>query len=167
VEPDPAELVFVEPGGADLAAVLAGTPAQVLTSDAWIAEVDRNTRQANEIGLWVLLGPAALYAGIAIVNAVLMGATQRRRALRTVALLGATRGQRRRTALWEAGLVGTAALLVGGAVTAYTGWLVRTSITRSVPDAPLTMPWLPLGAVVAVCLLLTLTAAAAGSRAER
>ena len=55
---------------------------------------------------------------IAIVNSVLVGASQRRAQLRTVALLGATREQLRRMALWEAGLVGAAALLVGGAVTA-------------------------------------------------
>jgi putative ABC transport system permease protein len=126
--------------------------------------VDRKTRAANEVGLWVLLGPAGLYAGIAIVNAVLMGGTQRRRQLRTVALLGATRGQRRRTAMWEAGLVGVAALIVGGAVTAYVGWLVRSAIVRQVPDAALTVPWLPLTAVLTVCLGLTLVAAAVGAR---
>ena len=50
----------------------------------------RGPGPANKLGLWVLLGPAGLYAGIAIVNAVLIGASQRRRQLRTIALLGAT-----------------------------------------------------------------------------
>ena len=79
--------------------------------------MDQQTRAGNNLGLWVLLGPAGLYAAIAIVNSVLVGASQRRAQLRTVALLGATREQLRRMALWEAGLVGAAALLVGGAVT--------------------------------------------------
>ena len=91
----------------------------MLTADAWIDEVDQQTRAGNNLGLWVLLGPAGLYAAIAIVNSVLVGASQRRSQLRTIALLGATRDQLRRMALWEAGLVGAAALLVGGAVT---GW---------------------------------------------
>jgi putative ABC transport system permease protein len=162
------DVVFVVPrAGTDVAALLAGTPARVRTADEWLAEVDRDTRAANEIGLWVLLGPAGLYAGIAIVNAVLMGSTQRRRQLRTVALLGATQAQRRRTALWEAGLVGVAALIAGAAVTAYVGWLVRSAIVRQVPGAGLTVPWLPLAAVLVVCLGLTLVAAAAGARRER
>jgi len=162
------DVVFVVPGeGADVAALLAGTPARVRSADDWLGEVDRNTRAANDIGLWVLLGPAALYAGIAIVNAVLMGSTQRRRQLRTVALLGATSGQRRRTAMWEAGLVGVAALIVGGAVTAYVGWLVRSAIVRQVPGAALTVPWLPLAAVLTICLGLTLVAAAVGARSRR
>jgi putative ABC transport system permease protein len=161
------DLVFVVPReGTDVAALLAGTPARVRPANDWIDEVDRDTRAANEIGLWVLLGPAALYAGIAIVNSVLMGSTQRRRQLRTVALLGATRGQRRRTAMWEAGLVGVAALIAGGAVTAYVGWLVRSAIVRQVPGAVMTVPWLPLSAVLAVCLGLTLVAAAVGTRRE-
>ena len=78
----------------------------MLTADAWVDEVEAQTRAGNNLGLWVLLGPAGLYAGIAIVNAVLIGASQRRTQLRTIALLGATERQRRRMALWEAGLVG-------------------------------------------------------------
>jgi putative ABC transport system permease protein len=162
------DVVFVVPReGTDVAALLAGTPGRVRPAGEWLDEVDRDTRAANEVGLWVLLGPAALYAGIAIVNAVLMGSTQRRRQLRTVALLGATQGQRRRTAMWEAGLVGVAALLTGAAVTAYVGWLVRSAIVRQVPGAALHVPWLPLAAVLAVCLGLALVAAAVGARRER
>ena len=89
-EPTP-ELVFVDPGDADLAHLLEGTDARVLTADQWIDEVDRQTRAGNNLGLWVLLGPAGLYAGIAIVNAVLVGASQRKEQERTIALLGATR----------------------------------------------------------------------------
>jgi putative ABC transport system permease protein len=66
-------------------------------------------------------------------------------------------------ALWEAGLVGAAALLVGGAVTALTGWTVRSATSADVAGQALTVPWLPLGAVVATCLVLTLVAALAGS----
>ena len=86
---------------------MTGTDARVLTADAWIDETDQQTRAGNNLGLWVILGPVGLYAAIAIVNSVLVGAAQRRAQLRTVALLGATREQLRRMALWEAGLVGS------------------------------------------------------------
>jgi putative ABC transport system permease protein len=159
--PDP---VFVDPGGADVRALLAGTDARVLTSGAWIDEVDERTRASNEIGLWVLLGPAGLYAGIAIVNAVLIGASQRRRQLRTVALLGATHDQLRRMAVWEAGSVGAAALLVGGAVVVFVGGLIRYATTRDVPSVGLTVPWLPLAAIAVTCIGLAVAAALAGAR---
>ncbi len=161
------DVVFVDPGGVDLDALLAGTDATVLTADAWIDGVDEQTRANNRLGLWVLLGPAGLYAAIAIVNAVLIGVSQRRTQLRTIALLGATDDQLRRTALWEAGLVGAAALLVGGVVTGSVAWLIRYATTRDVADVAMTVPWLPLAAIGAVCtaLLAALVGSVAGRRA--
>jgi putative ABC transport system permease protein len=143
---------------------LAGTSAEVLAADDWVAAVERDTRSANDLALWVLLGPSALYAGIAVVNTVLIGSAQRSRERRTLALLGATSGQRRRAALWEAGAVGTSALLVGGAVVGLVGWMVRHAVTRDVAGVELTMPWPSLAAITATCLALTLVAAAVGSR---
>ena len=65
-------------------------------------------------------------------------------------------------ALWEAGLVGAAALLVGGAVTGV-GRLDHPPATSSdVADQAFTLPWSPLGAIVATCAGLTLVAALAG-----
>ncbi len=158
------ELYYVDPGDADLTALLDGTDARVLTADAWIDEVEAQTRANNNLGLWVLLGPAGLYAAIAIVNSVLVGASQRRAQLRTVALLGATREQLRRMALWEAGLVGGAGLVVGFAVTAVVGWTIRSATSADVAHQGFTLPWLPLTAVGATCVGLTLVAALVGSR---
>lgn len=158
------DLVFVVPGAVDVDALLEGTGARVLPAAQWIDEVDAQTRAGNELGLWVLLGPSGLYAGIAIVNAVLIGVTQRRRQFRTIALLGATDAQLRRMALWEAGLVGAAALLVGSAITGFVGGLVRHATTRDVPGVGMTVPVLPLVAILATCAGLALLAALVGSR---
>jgi len=158
------ELYFVDPGSADLPALLEGTDATVLTADAWIDQMDEQTRANNNLGLWILIGPAGLYAAIAIVNSVLVGASQRRAQLRTIALLGATRDQLRRMALWEAGIVGAAGLAVGGAVTAVVGWTIRTATSADVAHQPFTLPWLPLVAIAATCAALTLLAALVGAR---
>ena len=160
------ESFFVDPGDADLEQLLSGTDARILTADAWIDEVDQQTRAGNNVGLWVLLGPAGLYAAIAIVNSVLIGASQRRTQLRTLELLGATQGQLRRMALWEAGVVGAAALLVGAGVTGVVGWTVRSATAADVAALPLTLPWLPLSAIVVTCGALTMVAAFAGARAQ-
>jgi putative ABC transport system permease protein len=161
------ELVFVDPAdGTDVRALLAGTEATVLTADAWIDQVEEQTRAGNNLGLWVLLGPAGLYAGIAIVNTVLIGASQRRTQLRTIGLLGATEQQRRRMALWEAGFVGATAVLLGAAVTGYVGWLVRSAIVRDLGSVSMTVPWLSLLSVLTVCLGLAMLAALAGSRSR-
>lgn len=159
------DVVFVDPGSADLDALLAGTRARVLTADAWLDQVDEQTRAGNQLGLWVLLGPAGLYAGIAIVNAVLIGVSQRRRQLRTVALLGATDDQLRRMATWEAAFVGGAALLLGGLVTGFIGLLIHHATASAVPTVGLTVPWLPLAAIAGICLGLAVLAALVGARA--
>lgn len=135
----------------------------VLRSSAWIEQVDANNRKMNEIGLWVLLGPSGVYAGIGVVNTILIGALQRRRELDAFRLVGATRRQLRRMALWEAGLVGTAALLVGGIVTEVLGWMVRHAIARDVDGAALTIPWTALISIVVTALGLVLAAGLTGS----
>ena len=141
-----------------------------MTADAWIDSVTEQNRRANDLGLVVLLGPAGLYAGIAIVNATLIGASQRRRQNRLVALLGATPDQVRRAAVWQAGLTSGAGLLLGIATTVLIGGMTRHAVVRDLADAPrhvdvpMTVPWLPLGAIALTCLLLACLAGVAGAR---
>ncbi|MCE0536480.1 FtsX-like permease family protein [Kineosporia rhizophila] len=155
---------FVDPGDHDLSAELSGTGARVLTSDAYLAELDAEVRANNNLALWVLLGPAGLYAAIAIVNSVLMGASQRRAQTRLAGLLGATRAQLRRMVIWEAGLIGSAALLAGATITVVVGWTIRSATAADVAQQPFTVPWVALSAVLATCAGLTLVAALAGTR---
>lgn len=149
---------------AALALKLGHVSARVFSSDVWIARVAASARLNNQLGLWLLLGPAGLYAAIAIINVILIAASQRRRQLRVVRLIGGTRAQIRRMALWEAGSIGAAAVLVGGLVTAYVGWLVRRAITADLPNVPMTVPWVPLAATALTCVALALLAAAVGVR---
>jgi putative ABC transport system permease protein len=137
----------------------------VATATDWIAETDAANRRMNEVGLWVLLGPSGLYAGIGVVNTILIGALQRRRDLTAIGLVGATRQQLRRMAMWEAGLIGTAALLVGGAVAGGLGWMVRQAIAHDVSGAALTIPWTALVSIVVTAVGLVLAAGLAGSAA--
>lgn len=171
---DPATgTVFVVPHGGTAAArdslgrTLAGTHSQIQDADDWIDAAAARTRQANNLGLTVLLGPAGLYAAIAIVNATLIGASHRRRQRDLVQFLGATPDQVRRSAVWQATLVCGTGLLLGGATTVLLGWLVRRAVTADVADVPMTVPWLPLLGIAVTCLLLTVAAAAVGMRSRK
>ncbi|OIJ25104.1 hypothetical protein UG56_019520 [Nocardioides luteus] len=163
--------VFVRTdAGADVAVTarsIRDTGAQVSTAAAWVGTVSAEARATNTVVLWVMLGPAGVYAAIAAVNAVLIGMSQRRRQTATARLLGATPAQVRRTTLWETVFTGAGALLVGGAIAAFTGWLVRQAVVRDVPDAPLTVPWQALSGITAACLVVLLAAAVAGAYALR
>jgi hypothetical protein len=87
---------------------------------------------------------------------------------RTLALLGrppgSVAGRRCGRPGWSAGLVGTAAVLVGGLVAGVVGWVVEHAITQDVPGVELTVPWPSLAAIAATCLSLTLLAAYVGAR---
>lgn len=139
------------------------TGAEVSTGAEWVDAVSAQAREMNTVVLWVMLGPAGIYAAIAAVNAVLIGMSQRRRQTATARLLGATPRQVRRTAVWETVFTGAGALMVGGAITVFTGWLVRQAVVRDVPDAPLTFPWEALSGITAACLVVLLAAAVAGA----
>jgi putative ABC transport system permease protein len=166
--------LFVTPRpGVGRASLLASARAvagdAALPADAWVDRTAAESRHANDLGLLILLGPAGLYAAIAIVNATLIGSAQRRRQRRLVALLGATPAQVRRTALWQAGLTTAAGLLLGGATTVLLGWVVRQAISRDLAGHPVatTVPWGPLVAVAGLCVALALVAgltAVAGRR---
>lgn len=148
---------------------LAGTHSRILDSGDWIDATAAQTRQANNLGLTILLGPAGLYAAIAIVNATLIGASHRRRQRDLVQLLGASPDQVRRAAIWQAALVCGTGLLLGGATTALLGGLVRRAITADLAGfaVPVTIPWFPLLGIGVTCLLLTVAAAGAGIRTSR
>ncbi|MCM4078570.1 FtsX-like permease family protein [Paractinoplanes hotanensis] len=148
---------------------LAGTGSRILDSDDWIDAIAAQTRRANNLGLTVLLGPAGLYAAIAMVNATLIGASHRRRQRDLVQLLGAIPDQVRRTAIWQAVFVCGTGLLLGSATTALLGGLVRRAITADLAGfaAPITIPWLPLLGIGLTCLLLTVAAATAGIRTRK
>lgn len=172
------ELFIVLEPGADVAAVrasldhtLTGTGSEVLTADEWIDAVTDQVRQSNNFGLMIVLGPAAFYAAIAVVNATLIGATQRHRPQEVLSLLGATRDQLRRTALWQAAVITGAGLVLGGITTGFVGWLVRLAVTTDLAGTgeivPMTVPWLPLIAIALACGALALAAAGAGVRGSR
>lgn len=150
---------------------LAGPDTEVLAADDWIGRTAGATQRANNLGVLILLGPAGLYSALAIVNATLIGAAQRRRPNQLVRLLGATPGQVRRSALWQAALVTGAGLVLGTVTTAFVGWLVRRATTADLAGTgvavPLTIPWLPLLGIAGVCVALAATAAVTGARVNR
>ncbi|HET6739375.1 MAG TPA: FtsX-like permease family protein [Kribbella sp.] len=127
----------------------------------WVADQTEGLRKGNQVGLVMLLGPAALYSAIAIANTLLMSSLQRRHEFRTAQLLGATGAQLRRMVLWESSLVGAVALSLGTATTITVGVLIRHAMTAGLTDVPTTVPWGILLAIGALCLTLAVGSALA------
>ncbi|MGZ0145770.1 FtsX-like permease family protein [Kribbella sp. WER1] len=125
----------------------------------WEADQSTGLRKGNQLGLVMLLGPAALYSAIAIANTLLMSSLQRRNEFATSRLLGATPHQLQRMVLWESTLVGAVALTLGTTITLTVGLLLRHAMTSGLTDVPLTIPWPTLLTIATVCLTLTTTSA--------
>jgi putative ABC transport system permease protein len=140
---------------------LAGTGAAVVPAADWERAESEGLRKGNQLGLILLLGPAALYSAIAIANTLLMGSLQRRHEFVTSRLLGATPAQIRRMVLWESALVGAVALTLGTVITVTVGLLIRHAMTVDLSAVPVTVPWVTLCSIGFVCLVLAVGAALA------
>ncbi|HZX06303.1 FtsX-like permease family protein [Kribbella sp.] len=155
------ERSFVLPAeGVAPAELVKRIPNAQLAAD-WEADQSAGLRKGNQLGLVMLLGPAALYSAIAIANTLLMSSLQRRTEFVTSRLLGATGRQLQRMVLWESSLVGAVALSLGGAITLTVGILIRHAMTSGLSDVPLTIPWGILLTIGALCLVLAVGSALA------
>ncbi|MFJ9691813.1 FtsX-like permease family protein [Kitasatospora sp. NPDC101183] len=115
------------------------------------------------IATTTILGPALLYALIAIVNTMVMSVADRRRDFDVLRLTGTLRRQILHTVALESALVVAVAAALALAVTALTQWgttaLLNHRILTGQATIPLHLPWPALTAGTAVCLTLATTAA--------
>jgi putative ABC transport system permease protein len=136
-----------------------GSHVAVESTNSWLRAQSDDFRRSNNRAMVVLLGPAGAYAGIAIVNTLLVASLRRRREFVASRLLGATPRQIRRMIVWESGLVSLAALTIGGGIAATVSLLARRAMMTDVQDATTTVPWLTLGAIVIACVGLAVAGA--------
>jgi putative ABC transport system permease protein len=127
-------VVRLEPG-AEYAAVARTLPQPVLTVDDWITHNDSAQDSLNAGVLKVVLGMAAIYAAIGVINAVVIATGERRREFAVARLTGYSRGQVVASALLESAIVTLTGLLLG--------WLaaLATLIGISGVAGTLVIPW--------------------------
>ncbi len=125
--------------GGNLAAFAAGHPGMHVTSgavaNAQSAQAASQNGFANELILGILASPAA----VALVNTLVVSTTQRRRALRLLGRVGATRGQVVAMFGWHALFVAATGLVAGAAAGAVTLLAVTRAITGN------WTPFIPVG----------------------
>ncbi|MFC0625619.1 FtsX-like permease family protein [Kribbella deserti] len=160
----PAEWFVVPEAGTPYDVLLGALRArgvEAVAATEWEQRQSDAIREGNQFGLVLLLGPAALYSAIAIVNTLLMASLQRKQEFASARLLGTTAAQLRRMVLWESSLVGAVALSLGTAITVTVGLLLRRAMTHGLTAVPLTIDWPLLLTIATTCLVLTTTAALA------
>jgi putative ABC transport system permease protein len=119
----------------------------VTTAAQWIqSTADEQQRQSIDV-LLALLGMAMTYTVVAMVNAVVLAAADRRAEFATARVSGLTRGQVVAMALAESVAVIVIGLFLGGLAAAATVLGISTAIDNMTGIHVMVVPWPPLGTV--------------------
>ncbi|WP_116101659.1 FtsX-like permease family protein [Amycolatopsis thermalba] len=137
-------IVRLEPG-AD-ASALAGR-GELTTVDDWIAVASSRQQDVSTGIMTVIMGLAGLYALIAVINAVVIAAADRRREFAVARVTGLTRAQVVRAAVLESGAVTGIGLVLGGLAASATLIGISSAAGRITGQSVLVVPW-PLVAVL-------------------
>ncbi|MBI9114876.1 FtsX-like permease family protein [Sanguibacter suaedae] len=131
----PARAIVRLKPGTDPTAVASTLPQPVLPLEDWIAQDDGAQDTLNAGVMKVVLGMAAIYAAIGVINAIVIAAGERRREFAIARLSGYSRGQVVAGALLESTIVTGAGLLLGSLAA------VATLIGISGVAGTLVIPW--------------------------
>ncbi|MEU0463693.1 FtsX-like permease family protein [Amycolatopsis sp. NPDC006131] len=132
--------------GAD-ASALAGR-GEVTTVDDWIAANSAEQQDTSTGIMTVIMGLSGLYALIAVVNAVVIAAADRRREFAVARVTGLTRAQVVRSAVLESGAVTGIGLVLGGLAATTTLIGISAAAGRIAGQSVLVVPWALIAVVV-------------------
>ncbi|WP_228989509.1 FtsX-like permease family protein [Streptomyces sp. DH8] len=143
---------------AALRAAAKATGVQLLTGDRWVEAHYPRSSENTRLGLWMILGIALVYTGIALANTLMMATSDRVRDLASLRLTGATKGQVLRLVGVEA-LVVVAVGAVLGAVVAGVNLLgVWSALGLLGVWSDVVVPWGTVAAVIGASALLATVA---------
>ncbi|NAS20307.1 FtsX-like permease family protein [Herbidospora sp. NEAU-GS84] len=132
-----------------------GPGARVVDVAAYAAEADAEEDRLVWIATLLLVVVSTAYAGVAIVNTMVMSAAGRVRDLEVLRLSGATPRQVRGTVAAESALVVLLGAGLGTVVALPALFGIRGAFAEAMnTDVPLVIPWPLIGGLVAVCLVL-------------
>jgi putative ABC transport system permease protein len=140
---------------ADLAALAAGHPGWHVASRAAANTAAARSGGQDGFANDLILGVVAALAAVALVNTLAMSTLERRRVLRLLGRVGATRGQAAAVFGWQAAFVIVTGLVAGAAA----GTVTLFAVTRAATGS--WAPYIPLGpAAGLVAAVITVTAGA-------
>jgi putative ABC transport system permease protein len=141
--------------GGNLAAFAASHPGTQVTSGAVANAQSAQAASQNGFANELILGILAALAAVALVNTLVVSTTQRRRALRLLGRVGATRGQIVAMFGWQALFVAVTGLVAGAAA----GSVTLLAVTRAITGN--WTPFIPVGPAAGLVAGVTALTAAA------
>jgi putative ABC transport system permease protein len=125
--------------------------ARAISARAWLSQQDRAEEEGIRVGLIAILGMAAVYTAIAIVNTLVMSVRERTGELAQLRLAGATRAQAMRVLLCEGALVLAVGIGLAAVITAVTAAALPAALASLTSSAQLAIPWPTLLALIGIC----------------
>ncbi|MCC5574664.1 ABC transporter permease [Microtetraspora sp. AC03309] len=136
-----------------------GHNARAVTRDAWAAGATDRSASASRLGLLAVLGIMLSYTVIALVNTLLMAASDRAPERGALRLLGATTPQILRYVMAEALLVVAVGAVLAAVATALGLLGLYAALVQLGGSADIDVPWQPVTGVIALCFALAVLAA--------
>ncbi|MEV5724397.1 ABC transporter permease [Streptomyces pharetrae] len=136
----------------------AGPSAEVRTTDEWLRATHPEAGRTTRYGLFLVLGIALLHTALSLVNTAVMATSDRAPELAALRLAGTTRAQTLRLVAAEALAVVAVGGLLGLLVAVLNLLGMRGALALLEVPAPVRLPWPALGAVLAACAALAVTA---------
>ncbi|WCN02353.1 ABC transporter permease [Streptomyces sp. M92] len=149
--------------GADTAAAALGAAAkatgvQLLTGDRWVEVHYPRSSENTRLGLWMILGIALIYTGIALANTLMMATSDRVRDLASLRLTGATKGQVLRLVGVEALVVVAVGAVLGAVIAGVNLLAVWSALGLLDVWSDVVVPWGTVAAVIGASALLATVA---------
>ncbi|GII28579.1 ABC transporter permease [Planotetraspora mira] len=135
-----------------------GHNARALTKALWTDDNGARRNSASRLGLLVVLGIILAYTAIALVNTLLMAASDRTAERGALRLLGATRAQVVRYVVGEALLVVAIGVVLAAGVAAVSLAGLWASLVQIAGPIAISVPWPAIGAVTGGCVVLAVLA---------
>lgn len=122
--------------------------------------ISPHDRAQNGQATAVILGIALTYCILAIANTMVIAASARKREIAALSLAGATRRQALGLIIAESALTVLIAAITATAAGVTVIACQHAALARFLPDPPITVPWLRIGEIAAVCLAAAVIASA-------
>ncbi|MFI5618587.1 FtsX-like permease family protein [Streptomyces sp. NPDC051567] len=159
------------PGGADVEATAARLNSELRDAGAkatptadWFGASAGEQDRLNDLVLLVLVGPASVYALIAVANTLVMSYSRRGREIAGMRMVGVSEDQLRRMALWEALTTTLAGAGVAAVVITLGLWAYGGALEATYGTVDISVPWTVLAGLVAACLAAAIAVAVSATR---
>ncbi|MET7799587.1 FtsX-like permease family protein [Streptomyces decoyicus] len=154
----------IDASAAQLSSELRDAGAKVTPTTDWFADSTSDQDRLNDLVLLVLIGPASVYALIAVAGTLVMSYSRRGREIAGMRMVGVSEEQLRRMALWETLTTTLVGAGIAAVVIALGLWAYQGALKAAYGTVDISVPWAVLISLVAACLVVAIAVAVSATR---